>query len=344
MKVSDFDYHLPPGLIAQKPVIPRDSSRLLVFHRETGKIEHRHFRDLGDYLDPGDCLVMNDTRVVPARLLGERTSTSGRCEVFFLREEGDDWIVLTGTRGRLQLGETITIPGEPSLVIRLVERGEEKTWRAKPESEERTFTLLERYGHVPIPPYIRGGEDEPSDRETYQTIFAARAGAVAAPTAGLHFTSELVEALRDRGVQQANVTLHVGLGTFLPVKVEETSEHQMHAEWCELSSATVERLRRTREEGRRVVAVGTTSVRVLESSCQEEGTWKSFTGETRLFLTPPHEFAGVDAMITNFHLPKSTLLMLVSAFAGMESIQKVYREAVRERYRFYSYGDAMLLL
>jgi S-adenosylmethionine:tRNA ribosyltransferase-isomerase len=346
MRVDTFDYELPPERIAQRPVEPRDSSRLLVLKRSDRSIEHRTFRDLPEFLSPPDILVVNDTRVVPARLYGTRLQTGGRWEGLFLTETPQGWELMTQTRGKPLPGEIIAVDGA-DWTLELVKRTTNNTWIARPSATGRAWSLLEAAGHIPLPPYIRKGQDEPADRERYQTIYADRPGAVAAPTAGLHFTKELLTTLRQKGIDQQRVTLHVGAGTFLPVTADETSQHVMHEEWCELSPDVARSLASARAQGGRVVAVGTTVVRTLESAAacsSEDYPRDGFSGSTNLFIVPGYQYRAVDALITNFHLPKSTLLMLVAAFADTEFVLDAYREAVRQEYRFYSYGDAMLIL
>lgn len=353
MRVDLFDYELPPDRIAQHPVEPRDAARLLVVDRAAGTLRHGRFRDLGEYLRPGDHLVLNDTRVVPARLQGARSKTGGRWEGLFLREVEDSseaglWELMTKTRGKPAAGERVTL-GAGRCELELVRRLGPGRWLARPHVQDAelvaagTFAILDAVGTVPLPPYIRGGVEGPGDRDRYQTVFAERAGSVAAPTASLHFTAELLTRLADQGVQRDHVTLHVGPGTFQPVKADDTDDHVLHHEWCELTEGVAERLRSSRAAGGRVVAVGTTTVRTLESASRGAGL-APFRGETNLFIKPPYDFRTVDVMVTNFHLPRSTLLMLVCAFAGTDLVLEAYREAVREGYRFYSYGDAMLLL
>ena len=371
MDLDDFDYDLPPERIAQHPCVPRDAARLLVHRRAGRTTDHRRVRDLPELLEPGDLLVVNDTRVRPARLVGRRP-TGARVEllVFGPEESRVDaigprdgpggrprWRALVKPAARVKAGEELEV-ADGALVGRLHERvvgaeGPTATWVVElfdPRDPERGVEeLLERFGRMPLPPYIRRSETEElegdgdRDRSDYQTVFARETGAVAAPTAGLHFTPDLLAALDARGVELATVTLHVGLGTFQPVKVTRVEDHEMHAERYELRAETVEAVERCRDRGGRVVAVGTTSVRVLES-CVADGRLRPGAGETRLFVTPGHRFVAVDGMLTNFHLPKSTLLLLVSAFAGREPTLALYAEAVERGYRFYSYGDAMLLL
>ncbi|WP_437187448.1 tRNA preQ1(34) S-adenosylmethionine ribosyltransferase-isomerase QueA [Planctomicrobium sp. SH668] len=352
--IDYYDYHLPEELIAQEPIAKRDASRLMVVDRKQGAIEHRQFTDLPTYLQVNDLLVMNDTRVVPARLIGIRTATGGKWEGLFLRKEGErDWRIIGQTRGTLQPGERITLLpplGQSdqeachvdTVEILLKERHEGGEWVVEPQSDVETFTLLSQYGVMPLPHYMKR-DAVANDLERYQTTYAERPGAVAAPTAGLHFTPELFAACKSRGVESARVTLHVGLGTFRPVSVQKLADHKMHSEWFELPQGTVKSIEAARNQGGRVVAVGTTTVRTLESAAKA-GPLAATTGDTNLFIRPPFEFQAVDAMITNFHLPKSTLLVLVSTFAGRELVKRAYEEAVAEKYRFFSYGDAMLIL
>ena len=348
-EISLYDYSLPAELIASEPPPERESARLLVIDRQSGSIAHHHVSDLPGLLRGGDLLVRNNTRVIPARLTGSRTATGGRWEGLFLREESDGrWRILGQTRGRLLPGETLTLTpaegddGQTRLVLNLDEKQEGGEWLARPQSQESAIALLDRFGAMPLPPYMHRAPRH-SDRERYQTTYAERPGAVAAPTAGLHFTPHLLEQCRSAGITAADVTLHVGIGTFRPISVERLDQHEMHSEWCELPEATVEAIRSTRDSGGRVVAVGTTSVRTLESVAAT-GELRPWQGETNLFIRPPYEFQVVDVMLTNFHLPKSTLLVLVSAFAGRELILQAYQKAIEKRYRFYSYGDAMLIL
>ncbi|MEO8972581.1 MAG: tRNA preQ1(34) S-adenosylmethionine ribosyltransferase-isomerase QueA [Ktedonobacteraceae bacterium] len=360
MKISDFDYHLPEELIAQTPLEPRDASRLLIVHRTTGKLEHCHFRDIGEYLRPGDLLIANQSRVIPARLLGRRAETGGAVEVLLLAERpdlgSDCWETLVRPGRRLHEGDRVIFGNEadPQMllhgeilqrtdaggrIVRLfTENGIENLATAPGTVSQR----IEQLGRMPLPPYIH---ETLADPERYQTVYARISGSAAAPTAGLHFTPHLLDQLRRQGVRVGFVTLHVGLDTFRPVEVEDVSEHKMHSEEIELDAPTAELINETRKAGGRVIAVGTTSVRVLESVASlNDGQIKPYAGNTRLFITPGYPFKVVDAMITNFHLPRSTLLLLVSAFASKELIEKVYQEAIRERYRFFSFGDAMLML
>jgi S-adenosylmethionine:tRNA ribosyltransferase-isomerase len=343
LQISQFDYDLPKHLIAQEPCPQRDGARLLVLRRADGAICHHHIRDLPTLLKAGDLLVLNNTKVLPARLRGNREATGGKWEGLFLRADANGlWELLSQTRGWLESGEWIAIDSG-ALRLRLVAKTEEGHWFAQPSESGSPEELLQRYGEMPLPPYIRNGHAEPADRERYQTVFAGRSGSIAAPTAGLHFTPELLNQLADCGIPQAYVTLHVGLGTFQPMQVENVADHRMHSEWCELPAATAEAMQACRQRGGRIVAVGTTTVRVLETAARS-GAAKSWSGETDLFIRPPFSFRAVNALLTNFHLPRSSLLVLVSAFAGIELIRQAYQAAIAEGYRFYSYGDAMLIL
>jgi S-adenosylmethionine:tRNA ribosyltransferase-isomerase len=340
--MSFFEYDLPDHLIAQHPAARRDESRLLVVHRDTAALEHRTFRDLPELLALGDLLMLNDTRVLPARLIGRREATGGKWEGLFLAETpGGLWEMLAQTRGYPEAGTAFVTDTGLRLVLR--DRTPDRHWLMQPAPAGRPLELLQRHGHVPLPPYIRKGLAGPEDDERYQTVYAARTGSVAAPTAGLHFTPELFGHLQQRGIGRASVTLHVGLGTFAAVKAEDPARHEIHREWCEVGEAAVEAIRAAKERGGRVVAVGTTTTRTLETAARPDGM-KPFTGETGLYIRPPFDFRVVDALITNFHLPRTTLLLLVGAFAGSDLLQSAYREAVVRGYRFYSYGDAMLVL
>jgi S-adenosylmethionine:tRNA ribosyltransferase-isomerase len=344
LKTSDFDYHLPESSIAQTPAEPRDSSRLLVLHRDTGDIEHRIFRDVTDYLRAGDLLVLNQTRVIPARIYA-RKSTGGRVELLLLRRrEPLTWEALVGGKG-LCVGITVRVEDGPQAEILEILEGSERLIKFA-EPIEAYFSKV---GNVPLPPYIH---EKLNDPERYQTVYAKEPGSAAAPTAGLHFTPRLLEELQVKGVKIAYVTLHVGLDTFAPVTEENPEEHKIHTEWCELPVETADAINETRARGGRVIAVGTTSVRTLESAGQyskldnstQDSQISPFIGPTSLYILPGYQFKVVDVMITNFHLPKSTLLMLVSAFAGREKILETYETAIKEGYRFYSFGDAMLIL
>ena len=339
MKTHDFWYDLPEELIAQTPLERRDGSRLLVLNRQTGALEHRHFYDIVEYLNPGDCLVMNDSRVLPARLLGHRP-TGGVVEVLLLRDlGGGDWECLVKPGRKMQEGQEVIFgDGQLTATVRAVR---EDGNRVVHFSYEGIFLeVLERLGKMPLPPYIK---EELQDQERYQTVYSREVGSAAAPTAGLHFTRELLEKIREKGVSEAFVTLHVGLGTFRPVKAEEVTEHHMHSELCMLSRETAESLNETRRRGGRIVCVGTTSCRTLESLVNEDGSFEAKSRWTDIFIYPGYRFKAMDALITNFHLPESTLVMLVSAFAGREQVLHAYEEAVKERYRFFSFGDAMFI-
>jgi S-adenosylmethionine:tRNA ribosyltransferase-isomerase len=344
MHIDEFDYPLPEHLIAQEPSPRRDQSRLLVVWRGTTELAHHAFCDLPRLLRPGDLLVLNDTRVLPARLLGRRERTGGRWEGLFLAEApGGVWELIGQTRGRLVEGERVVVEGSPGpLRLTFEGRTAEGHWLLRPSETGPASELLARYGQVPLPPYIRKGRAGDEDRERYQTVYARHGGAVAAPTAGLHFTPRTFEELRERGINWAFVTLHVGIGTFQPVKVADVTQHRVHREWGELPAPTAEAVARCKARGGRVVAVGTTSVRVLETAgaAAEVRPW---SGETELTVFPPFTFRVVDALVTNFHLPRSSLLLLVAAFTGLESMRAAYHVAVGQGYRFYSYGDAMLI-
>ena len=346
MLTSDFDFSLPDELIAQHPVKPRDASRLMVVDRRAGTIAHRHFDELPEILDSRDLLVRNNSQVLPARLIGRRAATQGKWEGLFLDERsGGSWEILAKTRGRPVPGETVIV-GE-GLPLVLESRGPDGRWIVRPvlqnEPETETLALLHRHGRPPLPPYIRGGVAEADDEATYQTVYARRPGSVAAPTAGLHFTEDVFARLKARGVQTLDVTLHVGVGTFRPIEAETLDAHVMHAEWAELDAETAAVLRGQHARGGRIVAVGTTSARTLETAAVS-GAFEPFQGRTDLFIRPGHAFHAVDVLLTNFHLPRSSLLVLVSSLGGLDLIRRAYAEAVRQRYRFYSYGDAMLII
>lgn len=346
-ELDQYNYELPRSLIAQSPLPHRADARLLVVDRQAKSLSHRYVRDLPEILLKGDCLVLNDARVVPARLVGYRTATGGHWEGLFLDTSKEGfWRVMCKTRGRPAPGESITLvnaQGRDDIRLTLAACQAEGVWVVRPESPEETLAILDRVGRVPLPPYIRKGEMLDSDRENYQTVYAKAPGAVAAPTAGLHFTTALLEKLDKQGILLCYLTLNVGLGTFRPIVSETLAEHRMHAEWASLSQEAVDRIRQARQRGGRIVAVGTTSVRVLETAAQD-GTLRPFTGMTELFIRPSYSFRVVDALLTNFHLPRTTLLVLVRTFGGDELVMQAYEEAIREEYRFYSYGDAMLIL
>lgn len=337
-----FDYDLPERLIAQHPAERRDGARLLVVRRESGAIEHRHIRDLPQLLNAGDRIVLNDTKVLPARLVGRRETTDGKWEGLFLRTlETGEWELMAKTRGYPKPGERIVTDRGLSLV--LVGRTAEKHWLMRPDAPGSAFELLNRYGQIPLPPYIRKGRADSPDAERYQTVYAAVPGSVAAPTAGLHFTPELLADLESMGIARSRVTLHVGPGTFAPIKADDPTQHEIHSEWCEVSSETVAEIAATKLTGGKVIAVGTTTARTLESAAASRKLCP-FAGGTKLFIYPPYRFRVLDGLLTNFHLPRTTLLLLVQAFAGSELLRYAYAEAIREEYRFYSYGDTMLIV
>ncbi len=346
-KLSDFDYPLPETLIAQEPLKRRSDARLLVVDRRAGRFSHHHVRDLPELLHAGDRLVLNDTLVLPARLMGYRTESGGRWQGLFLSTDPQHrWRLLCKTRGKLRAGESITLVNraqQNDVRIKLLHQGEGGVWLAQCESSETPADVLGRIGGVPLPHYIRSGVMRDEDVAAYQTVYARRPGSAAAPTAGLHFTLELLQRLRQEGVAVTGVTLHIGLDTFRPIAEPDLESHAMHSEWAELSEKGAADLAATRAAGGRICAVGTTTVRVLETAAVE-GEIRAWRGPTDLFIRPPHEFRAVDALLTNFHLPRSTLLVLVAALAGRELILAAYQEAIREQYRFYSYGDAMLIV
>ncbi len=335
MKTSDFDYHLPPEAIAQTPAEPRDSSRLLVLNRTSEQIEHRTFQQIGEYLRPGDRLVLNQTRVIPARIHAHKPS-GGKIEVLLLRREDErTWECLVGGKG-LVTGVRVSLQdGLNAEIVEVLEGS-----RRRVRFDEPVEGHLSADGEMPLPPYIH---EKLRDPERYQTVYSRTPGSAAAPTAGLHFTPRLLDELQARGVHLTTVTLHVGLDTFAPVTEDDPSEHKIHTEWCELTPQAAEQIRATRQAGGRVIAVGTTSVRTLESAAQGKAQIEAFAGPTSIYILPGYRFKAVDAMITNFHLPKSTLIMLVSAFAGRETILKTYQTAIQTGYRFFSFGDAMFI-
>lgn len=339
MKTHDFWYDLPEDLIAQTPLEKRDTSRLMVLDRDTGTIAHKHFYDILDYLNEGDCLVMNDSRVLPARLLGHRP-TGGAVEVLLLRDLGNKrWECLCKPGRKMQVGSEV-IFGNGELTAKVVEVQEDGNRVVEFAYKGIFLETLERLGKMPLPPYIKA---ELNDQERYQTVYSRAVGSAAAPTAGLHFTNELLEKIRQKGVKTAFVTLHVGLGTFRPVKAEELTEHHMHSELCMISQETADILNETKKNGGRIICVGTTSCRTLESLVCDDGTFVPCSKWTDIFIFPGYKFKAMDALITNFHLPESTLVMLVSAFAGREHVLHAYETAVSERYRFFSFGDAMYI-
>ena len=339
MKTHDFYYELPEELIAQTPLQRRDASRLMVLNRETGEIDHKHFYDIVDYLKPGDCLVLNDSRVLPARLLGHRP-TGGAVEVLLLRDLGDKkWECLCKPGRKMREGDQVTFgDGELTATVRQVQEDGNRILEF--HYEGIFLEVLGRLGKMPLPPYIKA---ELADQERYQTVYSREVGSAAAPTAGLHFTKELLDKIRAKGVKTAFVTLHVGLGTFRPVKAEEVLEHHMHSELCMMNEKTAQILNETKTNRGRIICVGTTSCRTLESLVNEDGTFSAKSRWTDIFIYPGYEFKAMDGLITNFHLPESTLVMLVSAFAGREAVLNAYQKAVEERYRFFSFGDAMFI-
>lgn len=340
MKKEDFYFELPQELIAQDPLEDRSGSRLLVLDKESGEIEHRTFRDIKEYLEPGDCLVINDTKVIPARLIGSKVGTNAKIEILLLkRKENDIWetLVKPGKKAKpgtkisfgegLLIGEVLDVVGEGNRLIQF--------------SYEGIFEeILDQLGQMPLPPYIT---HQLEDKNRYQTVYAKHSGSAAAPTAGLHFTPELLEEIKESGVEIAHVTLHVGLGTFRPVKVENIQEHHMHSEFYRIEASEAEKINRAKREGHRVICVGTTSCRTVESAAKPDGTLSECSGWTEIFIYPGYRFKVLDCLLTNFHLPESTLIMLVSALAGREHVLHAYEEAVKERYRFFSFGDAMLI-
>ena len=339
-KTKDFWYDLPEELIAQTPLEKRDTSRLMVLDRETGAVTHKHFYDIIDYLQPGDCLVMNDSRVLPARLLGHRP-TGGAVEVLLLRDlGGKKWECLCKPGRKMQVGSEV-IFGDGELTAVVTEVKDDGNRVVKFRYEGIFLEVLERLGKMPLPPYIKA---ELQDQERYQTVYSREVGSAAAPTAGLHWTPELLDKVRAKGVKTAFVTLHVGLGTFRPVKAEEITDHHMHAELCMINGEAAQILNETKQNGGRIICVGTTSCRTLESLVNDDGSFEAKSKWTEIFIYPGYQFKAMQGLITNFHLPESTLVMLVSAFAGREHVLSAYEEAVRERYRFFSFGDAMCIL
>ena len=340
MKTRDFWYDLPEELIAQTPLAQRDSSRLLVMDRRSGQINHNHFFDIVDYLKDGDCLVMNDSRVLPARLLGNRP-TGGAVELLLLKDLGDKkWECLAKPGRKLQAGQEV-IFGDGKLTATILEVQDDGNRVVEFHYDGIFLEILEQLGKMPLPPYIKA---ELKNQERYQTVYSREIGSAAAPTAGLHFTNELLDKIRSKGVKTAFVTLHVGLGTFRPVKVDEVTDHHMHAELCMISKETAELLNETKRNGGRVICVGTTSCRTLESLVNDDGSFEEKSKWTEIFIYPGYTFKAMDGLITNFHLPESTLVMLVSAFSSRENVLNAYEHAVKEKYRFFSFGDAMCIL
>ena len=340
LQTRDFYYDLPQELIAQKPVEPRDSSRLMTLYKETGDIPHRHFRDIADLLRPGDCLVLNDSRVLPARIYGVKEGTGAHVEFLLLENKGDDvWEALAKPGKRAKKGSRFTF-GDGLLQCEVTDVLEDGNRLIRFTYDGVFFQLLDKIGQMPLPPYIK---EKLEDKERYQTVYSQEAGSAAAPTAGLHFTPELLEKIKEKGVELGFVTLHVGLGTFRPVSAERITDHKMHAEHYYMSQSTADMINATKERGGRVIAVGTTSCRTIESVARREGCFKESQGWTDIFIYPGYQFKGLDGLITNFHLPESTLIMLVSALAGREHVLRAYEAAVREQYRFFSFGDAMFI-
>lgn len=340
MKKEDFYFDLPEELIAQDPLEDRSSSRLLVLDKETGEVEHHIFKEVIDYLEEGDCLVINDTKVLPARLIGSRVGTEAKIEVLLLkRKENDIWETLVKPGKKAKVGTKISF-GDGLLVGEVVDIVEEGNRLIHFEYQGIFEEVLDQLGQMPLPPYIT---HQLQDKNRYQTVYAKHTGSAAAPTAGLHFTPELLEKIKEKGVDIAPVTLHVGLGTFRPVKVENILEHHMHSEFYQISAESAEKINRAKENGKRVICVGTTSCRTVESAADENGRMRETSGWTEIFIYPGYKFKVLDCLITNFHLPESTLVMLVSALAGRENVLRAYDEAIKERYRFFSFGDAMML-
>jgi S-adenosylmethionine:tRNA ribosyltransferase-isomerase len=342
MRVEEFDYHLPASLIAQYPSPQRGETSLMVIHRATGEIGHRSFRDIIEYLNPTDLLVINDTRVLPARIIGKK-ETGGRVEMLLIpswNEANGEWKALIKGSGKMKRGTRIRFPqgleGE-------VEEIKDGIGKVRFSYQGKLMDILQKIGHIPLPPYIKRG-DEPLDRDRYQTIYAERDGSIAAPTAGLHFTQDLLQSLKEEGIRTTTITLHIGIGTFAPVKAFDIEDHPMEAEWVEISEETAIEIGEAKARGGKVIAVGTTTTRALEFLSNGKGGVKPGNGRTSLFIYPPYRFRVIDGLVTNFHLPKSTLIMLVSAFLGKDLLMKAYQEAIHRKYRFYSYGDAMLII
>jgi S-adenosylmethionine:tRNA ribosyltransferase-isomerase len=342
MNVNDFDFHLPEELIAQTPLENRSSSRLMVMNKETEEISHKHFFDLKDYLKEGDCLVLNDTRVLPARLFGQKSDTGAKVEILLLKEEGEDtWETLVKPAKRIKPGTEITF-GDGRLKAVCTNTSEHGGRQLKFIYSGIFYELLDELGQMPLPPYIK---EQLQEKDRYQTVYAVHQGSAAAPTAGLHFTPEMIQEIKAIGVHVTFITLHVGLGTFRPVSVENILEHDMHSEFYQITKGTAELLNQVKNSGGRIITVGTTSTRTLETVASKfDGKFQEDSGWTDIFIYPGYQFKGIDGLITNFHLPKSTLIMLVSAFANKDFVMRAYNEAVEEKYRFFSFGDAMLIL
>ena len=340
MKTSDFYFDLPEELIAQVPILDRSSSKLMVLDKKTGEVSHKVFKDIIDYLNPGDCLVLNDTRVIPARLIGAKEDTGGKIEFLLLkRNEDDTWETLVKPGKRAKIGTRFSF-GEGKLIAEVVGMGDDGARIVKFEYDGIFEEVLDELGNMPLPPYITERLEE---RERYQTVYSKHNGSAAAPTAGLHFTDELLQKIKDKGVDLAFVTLHVGLGTFRPVKVDDVLEHDMHSEYYMVTQEAADKINKAKENGKRVITVGTTSTRTIESVADENGKMKAASGWTKIFIYPGYKFKAVDNLITNFHLPESTLIMLVSALAGKENVLNAYKCAVENKYRFFSFGDAMFI-
>lgn len=341
MKTDDFDFYLPEELIAQHPLEKRDSSRMLVLDRKTGEIEHKHFKDIIDYLDDNDVLVLNDTKVLPARLIGEKEETKAHIEVLLLKKEsGDIWECLVKPAKRVKLGTIITF-GNGLLKAKCTKIGEDGIRHVEFIYEGIFYEILDKLGTMPLPPYIR---EKLEDKDRYQTVYAKNLGSAAAPTAGLHFTKELLEKIKKKNIKVCYITLHVGLGTFRPVAVEDVTKHKMHSEYYSMTKEVADTLNTAKKEGKRIIAVGTTTTRTLETIMTKYNEFTSCSGWTNIFIYPGYKFKAIDGLITNFHLPESTLIMLVSALAGKDYIMHAYEEAVKEKYRFFSFGDAMAIL
>ena len=340
MRLEEFDYYLPEELIAQTPIKQRDASRLMVLDKKNGEICHKHFYDIIDYLNKGDTLVLNDTKVLPARLIGEKVSTKAVIEVLLLKnKEGDTWECLVKPARRIHVGDVVSF-GDGLLKLTCTEVKDEGIRVFEASYEGIFYELLDKLGTMPLPPYIH---EKLEDKDRYQTVYAKEVGSAAAPTAGLHFTEELLERIKEKGINIVYLTLHVGLGTFRPVKVEDVTKHKMHSEFYSLSKSVANTLNKTRENGKRIIAVGTTSTRTLETIYEKFGEFREDSGFTDIFIYPGKEVKSIDGLITNFHLPKSTLIMLVSAIAGKDNILNAYNIAVKEKYRFFSFGDAMFI-
>ena len=339
MKTSDFDYNLPEKLIAQTPIKDRDHSRLLIMDRKTGELEHKTFSDIIDYLNPGDILVLNNTKVLPARLIGHKVDTDAVIEVLMLKDLGEDtWECLTKPARRVKIGTIVKFSDE--LSAKCIYEGEEGIRHYKFIYNGIFLEILDRLGEMPLPPYIH---EKSKDKDRYQTVYAKELGSAAAPTAGLHFTKDLLKKIKEKGILIEEITLHVGLGTFRPVEVEDVNNHKMHSEFYTMSKETANVLNKAKKDNRRIVSVGTTTTRTVETIMNLYGEFKECSGWTDIFIYPGYEFKAIDALITNFHLPKSTLVMLVSAFSSKENIINAYNEAVKEKYRFFSFGDAMFI-